>query len=147
MTFQAIIDFANLPIKGALRDDDLEILDNGGLYVKNGLIEEVGNWGVLHQMLSPDIQRVAIDENSICLPSYIDCHTHIAFGGNRANDFAMRNAGRSYLEIAESGGGIWSTVQHTRACSQEEQEELILERAYQLLQQGITTIEVKVVMD
>ena len=93
-----------------MRDDDLEILDNGGLYVKNGLIEEVGNWGVLHQMFSPDIQRVAIDENSICLPSYIDCHTHIAFGGNRANDFAMRNAGRSYLEIAESGGGIWSTV-------------------------------------
>ncbi len=141
--FKQLLTLQNLPIKGALRDDDLEILDNGGLYVKNGLIEEVGNWGVLNQTLSPDIQRVTIDENSICLPSYIDCHTHIAFGGNRANDFAMRNAGRSYLEIAESGGGIWSTVQHTRACSQEEQEELILERAYQLLQQGITTIEVK----
>jgi hypothetical protein len=62
--FKQLLTLQNLPIKGALRDDDLEILDNGGLYIKNGLIEEVGNWGVLNQSLSPDIQRVDIDENT-----------------------------------------------------------------------------------
>jgi imidazolonepropionase len=77
------------------------------------------------------------------MPGFIDCHTHIAFGGSRANDFAMRNAGSSYLEIAEAGGGIWSTVQHTRACSQEELKELTLKRVDALLRQGITTVEVK----
>src|SRR5690606_18163285 len=80
---------------------------------------------------------------SVCLPSYIDCHTHIAFGGNRANDFALRNAGASYLEIAEAGGGIWSTVQHTRHASVEELTTSIVQRALDLLRQGITTIEVK----
>jgi imidazolonepropionase len=55
----------------------------------------------------------------------------------------MRNAGSSYLEIAEAGGGIWSTVQHTRACSQEELKELTLKRVDALLRQGITTVEVK----
>ena len=49
----------------------------------------------------------------IAMPAFTDCHTHICFAGNRANDFSMRNAGKTYLEIAESGGGIWSSVKHT----------------------------------
>src|SRR5690606_27769257 len=76
-------------------------------------------------------------------PAFTDCHTHICFGGNRANDFAMRNAGKTYLEIAESGGGIWSSVQHTRAASEDELIQTTLERANFLISLGITTIAIK----
>ena len=55
----------------------------------------------------------------------------------------MRNAGKTYLEIAENGGGIWSSVQHTRKASEEELLKTILERINSLISQGITTIEIK----
>ena len=77
------------------------------------------------------------------MPAFIDAHTHICFGGNRANDFAMRNAGKTYLEIAEAGGGIWSSVQHTRQASEEELLKTLLERIESLVALGITTIEIK----
>ena len=44
----------------------------------------------------------------------IDAHTHICFGGSRAKDYALRNSGKTYLEIAKAGGGIWDTVTETR---------------------------------
>ncbi len=84
-----------------------------------------------------------IKGEQIALPAFTDSHTHICFGGNRANDFAMRNAGKTYLEIAESGGGIWSSVQHTRNASEEELLKTLLERIDVLVSLGITTIEVK----
>ena len=73
----------------------------------------------------------------------IDVHTHICWAGTRANDYALRLAGKTYLEIAEAGGGIWSTVMKTRETSVEELAELTFERAEKLYRQGITTIEVK----
>ena len=53
-------------------------------------------------------------------PGLIDCHTHLMFGGNRADEHAMRRAGASYEEIAKAGGGIASTVAKTAAASDEE---------------------------
>ena len=60
---------------------------------------------------------IELNEDMVALPGFIDAHTHICFAGSRANDYAMRNAGKSYLEIAAAGGGIWDTVQHTRKAS------------------------------
>jgi len=73
----------------------------------------------------------------------IDPHTHICWAGSRAKDYSLRLAGKSYLEIAQSGGGIGDTVAKTRAASPAELEALLTERATAHLLNGITTIEVK----
>jgi imidazolonepropionase len=76
-------------------------------------------------------------------PGLIDCHTHLVWGGNRAGEFEMRLAGRSYIEIAEAGGGIVSTVKATRMSSQAELTQRAVKRAASLMAEGVTTIEVK----
>lgn len=140
--YKQIVTLANLPLRGKLEDTQLEIIHDGGIVSENGKIIELGNFKDLKSKFS-SIEVEEIEEAQVALPAFVDSHTHICFDGNRANDFAMRNAGKSYLEIAESGGGIWSSVQHTRAASQEELLNGVLRRIQQLVQQGITTIEVK----
>lgn len=132
-----------LPLKGALKDEQLEIIENSGLWIKDGVVKEVGDFEQLKNSLEDGVEIHRIEDESVCLPSYVDCHTHIAFAGNRANDFAMRNSGSSYLEIAKAGGGIWNSVTKTRNASLEELKNSTIERADILLRQGITTIEVK----
>ena len=140
--FTQIITLANLPLRGKLSDDQLEIIIEGGLLMKDGEIEIADSFQKLKEQF-PDIEIENIEGEQICLPSFVDSHTHICFGGNRANDFAMRNAGKTYLEIAESGGGIWSSVQHTRKASEEELLKTTLKRISFLISLGITTIEIK----
>lgn len=140
--FKQIIKLDNLPLKGKLQDESLEIIPNGGILTENEKILDVNDFDFLKQKF-PDSEINFIDNEQIALPAFVDAHTHICFGGNRANDFAMRNAGKSYLEIAESGGGIWSSVQHTRQASENDLVNGILERVNILLNQGITTIEIK----
>lgn len=103
--FKQIIKLDNLPLKGKLQDESLEIIPNGGILTENEKILDVNDFDFLKQKF-PDSEINFIDNEQIALPAFVDAHTHICFGGNRANDFAMRNAGKSYLEIAESGGGI-----------------------------------------
>jgi imidazolonepropionase len=79
----------------------------------------------------------------LVVPGLVDCHTHLAFAGWRAGEFEQRILGRSYLEIAEAGGGILSTVRATRAASQEdlyERSRLFLD---EMLALGVTTVECK----
>jgi imidazolonepropionase len=79
----------------------------------------------------------------LVIPGLVDCHTHLAFGGWRADEFAQHMRGRSYLEIARAGGGIASTVRETRAASEDD----LLKRTACFLEQmlalGITTVECK----
>ena len=140
--FKQIVTLRNLPLRGKLSDEQLKIIENGGILIKDEKIEEVGNFEELKS--KNQISEIEnIEGEQICLPAFTDSHTHICFGGNRANDFAMRNAGKTYLEIAENGGGIWSSVQHTRKATEEELLKTILERINSLISQGITTIEIK----
>ena len=140
--FKQIVTLRNLPLRGKLSDEQLEIIENGGILIKDEKIEEVGNFEELKSKNQfSEIEN--IEGEQICLPAFTDSHTHICFGGNRANDFAMRNAGKTYLEIAESGGGIWSSVQHTRKASEEELLKTTLEIINFLISLGITTIEIK----
>jgi imidazolonepropionase len=76
-------------------------------------------------------------------PGLIDCHTHLVFGGNRADEFAMRLAGATYEEIARAGGGIVSTVGKTRAASEDELLASALARLEGLKRDGVTTVEIK----
>ncbi|UOE41643.1 imidazolonepropionase [Chryseobacterium suipulveris] len=143
--FKQIVTLANLPLRGKLSDDQLEIIENGGILINSeNKIEAVDNFEKLksENPQLTDSPTLPLSD-SIALPAFVDSHTHICFGGNRANDFAMRNAGKTYLEIAESGGGIWSSVQHTRNASEEELLKTTLERINFLISLGITTIEIK----
>ncbi|MBH1960092.1 MAG: imidazolonepropionase [Flavobacteriia bacterium] len=140
--FKQIVTLANLPLRGKLSDDQLQIIKDGGIISENGIIRKTGNYKDLKSEF-PDIETETIESVQVALPAFTDSHTHICFGGNRANDFAMRNAGKTYLEIAESGGGIWSSVQHTRNASDEELLKTTLERINFLISLGITTIEIK----
>jgi imidazolonepropionase len=76
-------------------------------------------------------------------PGLIDCHTHLVYGGNRANEFEMRLQGKSYQEIAKAGGGILSTVKATREASEASLLASALPRLAALHQQGVTTVEIK----
>ena len=79
----------------------------------------------------------------VALPGYIDPHTHAIFGGQRFNEYFMRWAGRTYLEITQAGGGIHSTVRATREASDDDLRASLRTRLQQMLACGATTVEVK----
>lgn len=81
--------------------------------------------------------------NGVMAPGLIDCHTHLVFGGNRADEFEQRLEGASYAEIAKAGGGILSTVRATRAASEDELLVSALPRLQALIDDGATTVEIK----
>jgi imidazolonepropionase len=76
-------------------------------------------------------------------PGFVDCHTHLVFGGDRAREFELRLKGASYEEIARAGGGIVSTVAATREASKDELIESASKRLSGLTREGVTTVEVK----
>ena len=76
-------------------------------------------------------------------PGLIDCHTHLVYAGSRAREFELRLQGATYEEIALAGGGIHSTVAATRAATEDELLALAIPRARALMNEGVTTIEVK----
>ncbi len=76
-------------------------------------------------------------------PGLIDCHTHLVYGGDRAQEFEQRLAGASYEEIARTGGGIVSTVQATRAANEAQLVASALRRLDALMAEGVTTLEIK----
>jgi imidazolonepropionase len=134
----------HLPLKGALKDEQMEILENVGILIEGENICEIGDFENLKtKAKNLDAELIELEGLHIAVPGFVDCHTHICFGGSRARDFAMRNSGKSYLEIAEAGGGIWDTVTQTRKLSLDELAEKTIQNANRHLAQGVTTIEVK----
>jgi imidazolonepropionase len=102
-------------------------------------------WVGLERELPGQYQRAErVDAGGrLVIPGLVDCHTHLAFAGWRADEFAQRIQGRTYLEIARAGGGIASTVRHTRAASEEELVERAAGFLEGMLALGVTTVECK----
>jgi imidazolonepropionase len=140
--FKQILTLAGLALKGALKDDDIQIIPYGGVLVENGLIIAVDDFERLRKEY-PSAQIEEIEGDHVLLPGFVDCHTHICFAGSRAMDYAMRIQGKSYLDIAKAGGGIWDSVTQTRAADEALLTELLLQRVNRHLSEGVTTIEIK----
>jgi len=141
--FAQILTLNHLPLKGKLSDQQLEIIADGGVLIDDqGLVLEVGSFEKLHQKL-PHVETELIPNAAVLIPGFIDCHTHIAFSGSRAADYAMRVAGKTYLEIAHAGGGIWDTVTQTRKASPQDLVDNIVKRAERHMRAGVTTLEAK----
>lgn len=140
--FSQILTLSGIPLKGAVKDEQLEIITDGGIVTADGKIIKTGSFEELRNEF-PNAEIDEIKGKNVLLPGFIDSHTHICFGGKRAKDFAMRLNGKTYLEIAESGGGIWSSVTNTRNETEEQLFQSTFERAERLIYSGITTIEIK----
>jgi len=117
------------------------LVSNAALVVENTLISWVG--------VESGIPSAYAGAEQVCLggrlvtPALIDCHTHLVFGGHRAEEFEMRLEGASYEEIARAGGGIVSTVSATREASEEDLLHAALRRVDALIAEGVSVIEIK----
>ena len=139
-----LLTMRGLEAKGPLQDNQLEIITEAGIFLKDEKIHEIGSyWDIYPEAQSIGAKMETLQGDFVALPGFVDCHTHICFAGSRAKDFAMRNTGKSYLEIANSGGGIWDTVTQTRKAALEQLVKLTVKRANRHLADGVTTIEVK----
>jgi len=123
---------------------ELSIIENGAVAVKDGLISAVGTTSDVLAQIDGDPLFPQIDlPDMLALPGFIDSHTHLVFGGSRENDFAMKLAGKSYMEILEAGGGILNTLRATRAASRLDLVKNGFSFAQRMLGEGTTTIESK----
>lgn len=113
-------------------------IENGVIGVKDGRIAFVGPGA----QAPPALESVSL-KGRWATPALIDCHTHLVFGGDRANEFELRQKGASYEEVARAGGGIASTVKATRDASLEDLVSSGIERAESLRRSGVATIEIK----
>jgi imidazolonepropionase len=118
----------------------LGLIENGAIGITDGKVVRVGKRTELAGFRAKSVDALG---GAWVTPGLIDCHTHLVFGGNRADEHAMRRAGATYAEIAEAGGGIASTVARTRAASDEELLEQGRRRLHALMTGGCTTVEVK----
>jgi imidazolonepropionase len=121
---------------------ELAIISDGAMLVRSGRITAVGARSRIEPLASANAE-VVDGEGRVVTPGFVDAHTHLIFGGNRANEFEMRCEGMTYQQISEHGGGIRSTARNTRAASEAELIEIGRKHAEWFLRGGTTTIEAK----
>ncbi|MGB7903957.1 MAG: imidazolonepropionase [Steroidobacteraceae bacterium] len=122
-------------------DDDRRVFADGAVVTEDDTITWVGAAKDLPAGIAAD--RTVELAGRWLTPGLIDCHTHLVFGGQRAAEFARRTAGTSYADIAREGGGILNTVRATRTASVDELARRSEPRLRALLQEGVTTVEIK----
>jgi imidazolonepropionase len=128
------------PKRGAAMEE-LGIIENGAVAVKDGLIALVGPTSELRGQVVTAEEIDALGK--VVMPGFVDPHTHLVFAGDRADEFEQRIKGATYMEIMAAGGGIMSTVRATRAASVGQLVEESRVRLDRMLAYGTTTAEVK----
>lgn len=135
----------NIAYLATCRDEggqsDIHPIENAAVVWKDETIEWVGPESDLPKAYAAD---EAFDAGGkMVIPGLVDCHTHLAFGGWRPEEFEMRIQGKSYLEIGKAGGGILSTVKATREASEAELYEKASGFLDEMVKLGVTTVECK----
>lgn len=120
---------------------EIHAIPDAALVWEGGLVRWVGP----RRELPADYERAErLDAGGgVVVPGLVDCHTHLAFAGWRAEEFELRILGRSYLEIAEAGGGIARTVRLTRASPERDLVERAAGFLAEMVSLGVTTVECK----
>ena len=119
------------------------LIDDAALVVEGSTLVWVGARSNLPQAMERQCAVYHDADGALITPGLIDCHTHLVYGGDRAQEFEMRLNGASYEDIARAGGGIASTVQATRVASVAQLEHSSAWRLSQLVEEGVTTVEIK----
>ncbi|THD05081.1 imidazolonepropionase [Rhodanobacter lindaniclasticus] len=124
-------------------DTPYGLVEQAAIAMQHGRIAWLGRMNELPDAPVALAEEVESLDGALVTPGLIDCHTHLVFGGDRADEFDLRLNGASYEEIARAGGGITSTVKATRAAAEEHLYAQALPRARALLADGVTTLEIK----
>ena len=120
------------------------LIEDAALVARSGIVQWIGRRVDVPVRWSEHESLETHDANgALITPGLIDCHTHLVYGGNRANEFERRLLGETYESIAKSGGGIASTVAATRSATAEQLFEQSMSRLLTLTNEGVTTIEIK----
>jgi imidazolonepropionase len=117
------------------------IIPDGGMLIRDGMIEKVGPSDAIEKDLGDT--KIVDATGRVVMPGFVDAHTHLVFAGNRLDDFERRARGETYEQIAKAGGGIWSTVEKTRAASDADLLAQAKTHASWFLRCGTTTVEAK----
>lgn len=136
---QLITCTAQAPKRGAAMQD-VGVIENGAVAVRNGKIVAVGKTAAFSHITADHVIDAA---GKAVVPGFVDAHTHTIFGGDRAHEFEMRIQGATYMEIMAAGGGIVSTMRHTRDASVDELAAWAQKQLDEMLALGSTTVEIK----
>src|SRR5437016_6254484 len=117
------------------------MIRGAGMLIRDGKIDIVGPSNEIEKQAG-DVEIVDLG-GRVALPGFVDAHTHLVFAGNRLDDFDRRARAENYEQIAKAGGGIWSTVEKTRAASEDDLLAQAKKHANWLLKCGTTTAEAK----
>lgn len=121
---------------------NIGIIENAAILIENDNIVWVGRMEDLS--IGAFKQTDVVDcIGKVVMPGFVDSHTHCVFAGSREEEFSLRTHGATYQEIAESGGGIWSTVQKTRTASKKDLKKSARKRLNAMMHHGTTTVEIK----
>lgn len=120
---------------------DAQVTENAAVVVRAGTVVAVGPRAEV-ELKHPAAQRIEFD-GGVLVPGFVDAHTHPIFFGTREEEFEMRAAGKTYLEISQAGGGILSSIRGVREASKEQLLMRLIKRLDRFLEMGTTTIEAK----
>src|SRR5215475_6407537 len=120
---------------------DFRIIRDAGMLVRDGKIDRVGPSNEIEKNVGD--AEIVDACGRVVMPGFADAHTHLVFAGNRLEDFERRSRGETYEQIAKAGGGIWSTVEKTRAASERDLLAQAKKHANWFLSCGTTTVEAK----
>ena len=141
------------PLSGERLLDRESLVHPAGMaiMIRGGIIEKIAPSGEVLSEFAPwypsestsgEVEVIDIGEMSV-VPGFVDSHTHLPWSGDRTNELAMRLRGRTYQEIAQSGGGIMKTVRHTRSTPKRHLVTSGISRAQEFMRNGTTTLEAK----
>jgi len=134
------VDTKSENFKRGTKLNEINPVSGHSIIIENDIIKDIIPNSSLKNLSSREIIDV---KDKTILPGLVECHTHTAFAGSRADEFRMKIAGIHYEEIAAKGGGILSTVDAARKSSFEELVKIISPRIQYFISQGITTLEIK----
>ncbi len=129
-------------VKKGKEMQDLGVIENGSIYIEDGIIIDVGTFDELKVYEKEDVDIINA-ENKTVLPGFIDSHTHFVFGGYRDDEYSWRLSGMDYMEIMNRGGGISKSVEQTRNASEEKLFNDGIKRLNSFANFGVTTVEGK----